>query len=249
MSNVEGIGSKTASQWAPALASLGSTLTTYLQDKMLKKVDTDGNGTVGQSEFQAAMEQLTTKLGVDMGDDHSEMFAGLDVDGDGELSGQELGQMIRAAFSAPENTQDFLAARGGDNKPTSEFDALDVDGDGILSRAEFAGQAGVMGTNGQFADAASTVTTTITSVTTAQYAPTTGSPATATQTATAPTAPANDPLKALMAGLDGNNDGQISSSEVDQFIAQLAGQMQLALSQLRDTSTNGLQNSGSNPVA
>ncbi len=247
MSNVEGIGSKTASQWSPALASLGSTLTTYLQDKMLKKIDTDGSGTVGQSEFQAAMEQLTTKLGVDMGEDHSEMFAGLDGDGDGELSAGELGQMIRAAFSAPENTQDFLAARGGDTKPTSAFDALDVDGDGILSRAEFAGQAGSVGTTGELADAASTVTTTtITSVTTAQYAPTTGSPAAATQTATAPV---SDPLKALMAGLDGNSDGQISSSEVDQFIAQLAGQMQLALSQLRDTSVNGLQNGGSSTVA
>jgi len=246
MSNVEGIGSKTASQWAPALASLGSTLTTYLQDKMLKKIDTDGNGTVGQSEFQAAMEQLTTKLGVDMGGDHTELFAGLDVDGDGELSGQELGQMIRAAFSAPENTQDFLAARGADNKPASEFDALDVDGNGILSRAEFEGMAGAMGATGPLADGATTVTTTVTSVTTAQYAPTTGSPATATQTATATS---NDPLKALMAGLDANNDGQISSSEVDQFIAQLAGQMQLALSQLRDTSANGLQNSGTNPVA
>jgi len=238
MSNVEGIGSKTASQWSPALASLGSTLTTYLQDKMLKKIDTDGNGSVGQSEFQAAMEQLTTKLGVDMGDDHSEMFAALDVDGDGELSGNELGQMIRAAFSAPANTQDFLAARGGENKATSEFDALDVDGDGILSRAEFEGKAGAVGAAGQLADG-TTVTTTITSVTTAQYAPLSGSPVTtSTQQATAS---ANDPLKALMAGLDANRDGQISSGEVDQFIAQLAGQMQLALSQLRDNAGTNSQ--------
>lgn len=239
MSNVEGIGSKSASQWSPALASLGSTLTTYLQDKMLKKIDTDGNGSVGQSEFQAAMEQLTTKLGADMGDDHSEMFAGLDSDGDGQLSANELGQMIRAAFSAPANTQDFLAARGGENKSPSEFDALDVDGDGILSRAEFAGTGGAVGTSEQLANAASTVTTTtITSVTTAQYAPASGSPATSTQNVSAP---ANDPLKSLMAGLDGNNDGQVSSSEVDQFIAQLAGQMQLALSQLRDNSATGTQ--------
>lgn len=238
MSNVEGIGSKTASQWSPALASLGSTLTTYLQDKMLKKIDTDSNGSVGQSEFQAAMEQLTTKLGVDMGEDHSEMFAGLDTDGDGELSGSELGQMIRAAFSAPANTQDFLASRGGENTSTAGFDALDVDGDGILSRAEFEGTAGALGTTGVMADGASTVTTTITSITTAQYAPSFGSPTTDTQTSTAS---ANDPLKALMAGLDGNRDGQISSGEVDQFIAQLASQMQLALSQLRDNSGTDTQ--------
>ncbi len=244
MSNVEGIGSKTASQWSPALASLGSSLTTYLQDKMLKKIDTDSNGSVGQSEFQAAMEQLTSKLGVDLGEGHSEMFAGLDVDGNGELSGSELGQMIRAAFSAPGNTQDFLAARGDESKPGSEFDSLDVDGDGILSRAEFNGKAGTMGNT--VADAASTVSTTITSVTTAQYAPSSGSPATSTQNVSAP---ANDPLKALMAGVDSNNDGQVSSSEVDQFIAQLAGQMQLALSQMRDTSVNGLQNGGSSTLA
>ncbi|HEX5737387.1 MAG TPA: hypothetical protein VFY22_02655, partial [Hydrogenophaga sp.] len=130
MSTVEGIGSKTASQWSPALASLGSTLTTYLQDKMLKKIDADENGSVGQSEFQAAMEQLTSKLGVEMGEDHGEMFTGLDADANGELSGGELGQLIRNVFSAPENTQDFLAARGDESKSSSEFDALDVDGDG-----------------------------------------------------------------------------------------------------------------------
>lgn len=243
MSTVEGIGSKTASQWSPALASLGSTLTTYLQDKMLKKIDVDENGSVGQSEFQAAMEQLTTKLGVDLGEDHSEMFAGLDADGSGELSGQELGQMIRAAFSAPENTQDFLAARGGENKPTSEFDALDIDGDGILSRAEFAGPTAASGTSAPSAD---TATTTITSVTTAQYTPSSDSPASTTQVASTA---ANDPLKALLGGLDADKNGQVSNSEVDQFIAQLAGQMQLALSQLRDTSVNGQQTGGSGTVA
>ncbi|MDO8906090.1 EF-hand domain-containing protein [Hydrogenophaga sp.] len=246
MSNVEGFGSKTASQWSPALASLGSTLTTYLQDKMLKKIDTDKSGTVGQSEFQAAMEQLTTKLGVSMGEDHSEMFAGLDANGDGELSSSELGEMIRAAFSAPANTQDFLAARGAENKPNAGFDALDVDGDGVLSRAEFTGQGGTLGAAGLSDGAVSMVTTTITSVTTAQYAPSAGSPATSTQQATAS---ANDPLKALMAGLGANRDGQIGSSEVDQFIAQLASQMQLALSQLRDNSSNRTPGGGSSTIA
>ncbi|MDR7148945.1 Ca2+-binding EF-hand superfamily protein [Hydrogenophaga palleronii] len=237
MSTVEGIGSNTANQWSPALASLGSTLTTYLQDKMLKKIDVDSSGSVGQSEFQAAMEQLTTKLGVDLGEDHSEMFAGLDVDGDGELSGQELGQMIRAAFSAPQNTQDFLAARGNESKPTSEFDALDTDGDGILSRAEFAGPTAASGTTVQSADAASTVT----SVTNASYSPSSESPVSTTAV--------NDPLKTLLSGLDADNNGQVSNSEVDQFIAQLAGQMQLALSQLRDTSINDQQTGASGTVA
>lgn len=246
MSTVEGIGSKTASQWSPALASLGSTLTTYLQDKMLKKIDVDESGAVGQSEFQAAMEQLTTKLGVDLGEDHSEMFAGLDVDGSGELSGQELGQMIRAAFSAPENTQDFLAARGDESKPTSEFDALDVDGDGILSRAEFTGPTAASGTSAHTTGDPSTVTTTITSVTTAQYTPSSESPASTTQVASTA---ANDPLKSLLGGLDADKNGQVSNSEVDQFIAQLAGQMQLALSQLRDTSVNGQQTGASGTVA
>lgn len=246
MSTVEGIGSKTASQWSPALASLGSTLTTYLQDKMLKKIDVDESGAVGQSEFQAAMEQLTTKLGVDLGEDHSEMFAGLDVDGSGELSGQELGQMIRAAFSAPENTQDFLAARGDESKPTSEFDALDVDGDGILSRAEFAGPTAASGTSAHTTGDPSTVTTTITSVTTAQYTPSSESPASTSQVASTA---ANDPLKSLLGGLDADKNGQVSNSEVDQFIAQLAGQMQLALSQLRDTSVKDQQTGASGTVA
>src|SRR5690606_12570491 len=125
-----------------------------------------------------------------------------------------------------------------ESKPTSGFDALDADGDGILSRAEFAGPAAASGIYAPSADTASTVTTTITSVTTAQYSPSSESPVSTTQSATTA---ASDPLKALLGGLDADDNGQVSTSEVDQFIAQLAGQMQLALSQLRDTSVNGQQ--------
>ena len=95
MSTTEGIGSSTSNQMSPGMAKLGSTLTTYLQDKLLKKVDVDENGTAEQSEFRAALEQLTGKLGVEMTDESEAMFTGLDADGSGGLDGQEMGQFLR----------------------------------------------------------------------------------------------------------------------------------------------------------
>lgn len=243
MSTTEGIGSSTASQLSPGMAKLGSTLTTYLQDKLLKKVDADENGTAEQSEFRAALEQLTGKLGVDMTEDAEAMFSSLDADGSGGLDAQEMGQFLRNVFSAPTNTQDFLAGRGDDATGTttagaSGFDALDADGNGSLTRAEFERTAA---SADQLDKTYSTVTTTVTTVTSNDPALASNhgaiEPAHASPTATAATS--TDALKAMLASADADRNGQVSSSEVDQFIAQLASQMQLALTQLSDISTAG----------
>jgi Ca2+-binding EF-hand superfamily protein len=244
MSTTEGIGSSTSSQLSPGMAKLGSTLTTYLQDKLLKKVDVDENGTAEQSEFRAALEQLTGKLGVEMTEDAEAMFTGLDADGSGGLDGQEMGQFLRNVFSAPTNTQDFLAGRGDDATATptttSGFDALDADGNGSLTRAEFEHTAA--------ADQPySTVTTTVTTVTSNDPALASTGAATApsettagaTPSATAGANTSTDALKAMLASADADRNGQVSSNEVDQFIAQLASQMQLALTQFSDISSAG----------
>lgn len=213
MSTAEGIGSSTSNQWSPALASLGSALTTYLQDKMLKKVDVDSNGGVEQSEFRAALEQLSGKLGVEMDESSEALFTDLDADASGSLNGEEMGQLLRQVFAAPTSTQEFVNARGADSGSSSGFDALDVDGSGTITRAEFDGTP-----------VASTEST-------GTAAPVAGSSET-------------DSLKALLASADANKNGELTSTEVDQFIAQLASQMQLALTQLNDSSPSETQLAG-----
>ncbi len=236
MSTMDGIGSQTASQWSPALSSLSSALSTYLQDKMLKKVDVDSSGSVEQNEFRAAMEQLTTKLGVAMGEEESNgLFTSLDTSADGTLDGDELGQLIRHVFAAPTNTQDFLAGRGGDAGQALDFDAIDADGDGTLTRAEFdrvASSSASGSSDAQVEESAAVGTANAKSLAEAQTA--LASPAGNAVTA-------SDPMKALLAKADADGNGQVSSGEVDRFIAQLASQMQLALTQLKDTSATQRQ--------
>ncbi|MCU0762056.1 MAG: hypothetical protein ACK40L_08715 [Hydrogenophaga sp.] len=232
MSTAEGIGSSTASQWSPALASLGSALTTYLQDKMLKKVDADGNGGVEQSEFRAALEQLSGKLGVEMDESSEALFTSLDADSSGSLNGEEMGQLLRQVFAAPTSTQDFLNARGTETSDPSGFDALDTDGNGTLTRAEFDGSGPALPTTAESFKMVTTTTTTYSMVDPALASTLAGSDGAA---APAVAGGETDPLKALLASADSDRNGQITTSEVDQFIAQLASQMQLALAQFNDT--------------
>ena len=238
MSTAEGIGSSTSGQRSPALASLGSALTTYLQDKMLKKVDVDGNGGVEQSEFRAALEQLSGKLGVEMDESSEALFTDLDADTSGSLNGQEMGELLRQVFGGPASTQDFVNARGAESGATTGFEALDLDGNGTLSRTEFEGT--------QLAAAEPQEPVNVVTTTTATYS--VADPAIATKTAETGTstgavagAVETDPLKALLASADGDKNGELTSSEVDQFIAQLASQMQMALTQLKDASLTDTQ--------
>lgn len=235
MSTADGIGSTTSSQWSPALASLGSALTTYLQDKMLKKVDADGNGGVEKSEFRAALEQLSGKLGVEMDESSEALFISLDGDSSGSLNGEEMGKLLQQVFAAPSSTQDFLNARHTEQSGTSRFDALDTDGNGALTRAEFEGTQ--QATTALPSDTGTVVTTTQTyysSTTPAAGTTATTAEPSGTSTPVASTDDA-DPLKTLLASADVDKNGQITSTEVDQFIAQLASQMQAALTQMQDT--------------
>lgn len=243
MSTTETVGSSVTGQWSQALASIGSALSGKLQDKMLKKADTDGNGTVGQTEFEAALEKISTKYGIDLGQDSQALFAGLDSDSDGALNGEELGQVIQHLFAPPTNTQDFLQSRGNEE----QFGALDADGDGSLSMAEFTG----VPADGAEVSIVSTTTTTTTVVSSDADAPVATSevaPATSTAEAGAATpvaaAPA-DPLQALMDGLDSDGDGQISDSELTTFVSQLNSQIEAATRKYNETALAGLGTTGS----
>jgi Ca2+-binding EF-hand superfamily protein len=242
MSTTESVGSSVTGQWSQALASIGSALSGKLQDKMLKKMDTDGNGTVGKTEFEAAMEKVSTKYGIDLGQDPQALFAGLDSDSDGALNGEELGQVIQHLFAPPTNTQDFLQSRGNEE----QFGALDADGDGSLSMAEFTG----VPADGAEVSIVSTTTTTTTLVSSDADAPgATGEVVPATTTAetdaTTPVAAAPaDPLQALMDGLDSDGDGQISDSELTTFVSQLNSQIEAATRKYNETALAGLDTTG-----
>lgn len=243
MSTTETVGSSVTGQWSQALASIGSALSSKLQDKMLKKADTDGNGTVGQTEFEAALEKISTKYGIDLGQDSQALFAGLDSDSDGALNGEELGQVIQHLFAPPTNTQDFLQSRGNEE----QFGALDADGDGSLSMAEFTG----VPADGAEVSIVSTTTTTTTVVSSDADAPVATSevaPATSTaeaDTATPVAAAPADPLQALMDGLDSDGDGQISDSELTTFVSQLNSQIEAATRKYNETALAGLGTTGS----
>jgi Ca2+-binding EF-hand superfamily protein len=233
-------------------ASLGGVAANFLQDKMLKKMDGDGNGSVNSGEFKAALQQVGAKLGVDTGDSASAegMFASVDANGDGELIGSEVGQMLKNMFSPPSNTDAFVQSRGDEQR----FAELDTDGDGNISMAEFGISAG--GTEGMNMVSTTTTTTYTSGAEMAETAPVAvgssvagatdaisgANPSTANEIAmaeaadTSATAPLNeDALQALLGQVDSDGDGQISGAEISAFVTQLGSQMQAASQKYNDT--------------
>lgn len=224
------IAETTGSTNTGMFSSFGAVAANYLQDKMLKKMDTDGGGTVGQSEFQAALEKVGATLGVDSSD-AAGMFASVDADGNGELIGSEVGQIIKNVFSGGGGTGAFVQSRGDETR----FSELDTDGDGMISKAEFGigaeGEAeavGEAGEAGEFGDA----------IAGAQGDASTTDAASGLM-ASGDTAPASalneDALQALMGQVDADGDGQISATELTAFASQMGGQMEAASKRYNDT--------------
>ncbi len=219
------IAETTGSTNTGMFSSFGAVAANYLQDKMLKKMDTDGGGTVSQTEFQAALEKVGATLGVDSSD-AAGMFASVDADGNGELIGSEVGQIIKNVFSGGGGTGAFVQSRGDETR----FSELDTDGDGMISKAEFGigaeGEAEVVGEAGEageFGDA---------------LAGAQGDAASGLM-ASGDTAPAGalneDALQALMGQVDADGDGQISATELTAFASQMGGQMEAASKRYNDT--------------
>lgn len=145
------VDTSNSSAWSQSLSSMNGALSSHLQDKMLKKMDTDGSGGVDQSEFQAALEKLAGKLGIEVGEGGSELYASLDTDQDGSLNGNEVGAMMQSMLGAMGGTQAFVQSRGDE----ARFAELDADGDHMISMEEFG-----------IAPAGTTVVTTTTTTTT-----------------------------------------------------------------------------------
>ena len=130
MSTLESAGSSVSGMFS----SFGAVAANYLQDKMLKKMDTDADGTVGKTEFQTALQNVSGKLGIDVGstEDADAMFSSVDADGNGSLTGSEVGQLIQNMLVGG-GTDAFVQNRGDEGR----FAELDTDGDGSISMAEF----------------------------------------------------------------------------------------------------------------
>ena len=249
MSTTESVGNIASG----LLSSISAALSTHLQDKALKKMDTDGNGSASQSEFQAAMEKVSGKLGIDMGEGGAaSLFASFDADADGALNAAEVGQAIKNVFMPPENTQAFVQSRGDE----ARFTELDADGDGSISMAEFGITPAIE----------TTVVQTTTVITTTQEvmsggagslvgatnptAPATKAPVHAvttpeegpefakTEEATAETEDAS--LQALMQTVDTDGSGDISGAELNAYVAKLSAQAEAASKRYNDTALASL---------
>lgn len=245
------VDTSNSSAWSQTLSSLSGAMSSYLQDKMHKKMDADGDGGVSQSEFQAALEKVAGKLGVEVGQGASELYASLDANKDGALNGSEVGSLLQNLFSSASNTQAFVQSRGDE----ARFAELDADSDGQISMAEF----------GITPATETTVVQTTTVITTTQEVTSDG--ATALAGATGPTAPATTApvhaattpeedtvvasadeaaategasLQALMQTVDTDGSGDISSAELNTYVAKLSAQAEAASKRYNDTALASL---------
>lgn len=117
-------------------------LATQMQGKLVRKLDADGNGSVDQGEFKAALDKLSEKMGMPVTEDADAMFAGVDANGDGALDGGELVSMVSGLLQSAGGSNNTMASYGARSAMESSpedglFARLDSDGNGQLSRAEF----------------------------------------------------------------------------------------------------------------
>lgn len=208
--------------WSKAMTSVAPILVQHAQAKVMQKADLDGSGSLDQSEFKAVMEKAAAKLGVNLVDDADQAFSTADADADGALSSEELGQVIQGFLMPSGDTQAFVQSRGDE----ARFAELDADGDGTLSRAEF----GIAEPQAVMSTTTVTATTTVVQSTNDASAATPVEAANAAGGSSEATAAAKDAnsLQDLVAGLDSDKDGQISSTELNAFVSQLSAQLEVA---------------------
>ena len=110
--------------------SSGSAYAAKMTAKLMKKIDTDGDGSITKTEM-AAFAQQQSGSGLDV----NKLFAKADSDGNGSISSSELS-------SAIEKVGKHMRTHGGEQplNPTdmakSMISKLDTDGNGTLSQSE-----------------------------------------------------------------------------------------------------------------
>ncbi len=117
-------------------------------DDLFGKVDSDGDGTVSQTELQALLEQMSGGTASQTGVGSDELFSQLDTDGDGSLSEAEF-DAGRPSGEAGGGAVGGMPPPGGPGGPGSAsassnsttYDPLDTNEDGVVSAAEQAAGA------------------------------------------------------------------------------------------------------------
>ena len=168
-------------------------------DDLFGKVDSDGNGSVSQTELQALLEAMSGGTASKTGVSSDEVFSQLDADGDGSLSEAEFdagrpsgaggdagGMQAMGGMPPPPGGPGGAGGQGGASGSNSaaSYDPLDTNEDGVVSAAE------------RLAGGTSSV--------------------------------AQDAITALFNAIDTDGDASISTSESQAFIDQLTRQAQSA---------------------
>ncbi len=106
-------------------------------EKLLSKLDTDQSGGVDGTELQSLIDDVAQKTGTTLDTSAKDMLTQYDADGDGSLSGDELGDAMKSLLPPPPTTMEFAQSRGmaGDDL----FAKVDGDGDGSVSQDELQG--------------------------------------------------------------------------------------------------------------
>ncbi|KAJ1563922.1 calmodulin-like 3, partial [Cladochytrium tenue] len=108
---------------AAALKSIGRESTPAEVQELINSIDTDGNGTVDQSEF---LTMMARKSSLDTEDVYTQAFKIFDKDGDGLITPEDLANVL-AAFGEPISAAEAEAVVG----------EADVDGDNKINYEEF----------------------------------------------------------------------------------------------------------------
>ena len=106
-------------------------------ERLLSKIDTDGNGGVSDTELQGLLDDVAKKSGVSSQTSAADLVKQYDSNGDGNLNADELGKTMQSVLPPPPSTMAFAQSRGDSDTATGQagddlFGKVDSDGDGSV---------------------------------------------------------------------------------------------------------------------
>ncbi len=112
-------------------------------ERLLSKIDADGNGGVSDTELQGLLDDVAKKSGVSSQASAADLVKQYDSNGDGNLNADELGKTMQSVLPPPPSTMAFAQSRGDSDTATATgqagddlFGKVDSDGDGAVSKTE-----------------------------------------------------------------------------------------------------------------
>lgn len=228
MSTISGVGGS-GNAWAGA-----STHRANHQARMFAKVDTDGNGSVDQSELGTMLDKISQKTGASF-DDTAKVFTAMDSNGDGNLSSDELGTGMKSLMQASSSTVDFAQARQSGGTGGGDPDG---DGDGPH------GAGGPPPGPPPDATASSSASSASSSSSTTYDPLDTNQDGTVSLAERLAGATKSDPVQALFKAMDANSDGTVSKTETDAFAKTLSDLVAQSTDSSNSSTSTGTANQG-----